>query len=68
MSRFGETIRCDGCGVEIELSPVKVGDFEYCCLNCSQGLACRCGERLEFDDQDIQPIKKEEFSDYLTGS
>ena len=50
MARFGDTIRCDGCGVEIPLSPVKVDDHDYCCVDCSQGLTCKCGEEVEMEE------------------
>ena len=42
---------CDGCGVEIQLSPVLKDDRQYCCQDCSQGLACHCAERMELDER-----------------
>jgi hypothetical protein len=44
--RIGETIYCDGCGVEILLSPVVVDEKYYCCRDCSDGLECECGPEL----------------------
>ncbi len=44
-----KTIRCDGCGIEISLSPVKVGERMYCCKDCADGLRCSCGARMELD-------------------
>ncbi len=64
MSRFGDMIRCDGCGVEIILSPVKIGEHLYCCLDCSQGIACNCGALMEQDDYEEDPTRKEVFSEF----
>jgi len=49
-------IWCDGCGVEIRWSPVVITGKEpmdksyYCCQDCSQGLRCRCRERMEIGE------------------
>jgi len=51
MFRQDETNRCVGCGAEIDLSPVMKDGRAYCCLDCSQGLKCNCGERMEMDDR-----------------
>ncbi|OGO35945.1 MAG: hypothetical protein A2W35_18965 [Chloroflexi bacterium RBG_16_57_11] len=51
---------CDGCGAEITWSPVVVrakGDNlqhragHFCCADCADERPCRCGERMEFDDE-----------------
>jgi hypothetical protein len=44
--RIGETVYCDGCGVEILLSPVVVDEKYYCCRDCADGLECDCGPEL----------------------
>jgi hypothetical protein len=51
MVKIEETLYCDGCGVEILLSPIMVNGFEYCCQDCSQGLVCRCAEKMELDER-----------------
>jgi hypothetical protein len=51
MVKRTETIICDGCGVEITWSPIVVNDRQYCCIDCSQGLPCTCGERMEEEDE-----------------
>jgi hypothetical protein len=43
------TIRCDGCGAELLLSPVKVGTHIYCCKDCSEGLKCTCGANMDLE-------------------
>ena len=52
MVMIEDTLFCDGCGVEIPLSPVIKDHAEYCCEDCAQGYQCDCGERMELDDQD----------------
>jgi hypothetical protein len=50
-------IHCRNCGVEITWAPLvrkaqnssKI--FYYCCKDCLEGLNCRCGERLELEEQ-----------------
>lgn len=49
MSEIEGTLRCDGCGVEIPLSPVVIGQYYYCCQDCAHGLSCDCAELLETD-------------------
>ena len=51
MTWIDETIWCDGCGVEINLSPVLVGTRTHCCRDCAQDIPCECGERMEMDDE-----------------
>ena len=57
MSRSEGVVWCDGCGVEIIWAPYRpVGvreqsNQDYCCENCFKGLSCRCGERMEMDDE-----------------
>ena len=51
MVRIDETLFCDGCGVEIPLSPVIKDNSEYCCEDCAQGIKCKCGERMELDER-----------------
>lgn len=50
MTGIEETVWCDGCGVELTWAPVVVGKHRYCCLDCQAGIPCRCGERLEIDE------------------
>lgn len=50
MSKTGNTVFCDGCGVEITWSPVIKVMHDYCCRYCYEGLSCKCGERQEQED------------------
>lgn len=50
MTWYEEMTWCDGCGAEITLGPVLADGYQYCCRDCSQGVLCRCGERMEFDE------------------
>jgi len=47
--RIEDTLRCDGCGVEVLWAPVKVNQLEYCCRDCADGFECNCGSRMEED-------------------
>lgn len=51
MVQYQETVWCDGCGVEINWSPVIYHNRKYCCEDCLKGFVCRCGERIEFDEE-----------------
>ncbi|HSQ28183.1 MAG TPA: hypothetical protein VLM80_13755 [Anaerolineales bacterium] len=63
MASIENTIFCDGCGVEITWSPVLVRNsrlgsgllvqrpLRYCCQACSEGLPCKCTERMELEEQ-----------------
>ncbi len=59
MSRTEGLIYCDNCGVEITWAPylpqrvgrTQVRQIDYCCQECFQGLFCRCGERMEMEDE-----------------
>jgi len=51
MTRTQETVWCDGCGVEILCAPVVLEERDYCCRDCLEGLACKCGERMELDEE-----------------
>ncbi|MBP1703420.1 MAG: Archaeal domain [Chloroflexi bacterium] len=57
MSRIEQTVWCDNCGVEITWGPiVRVGQarhriLHFCCMDCLAGRACKCGERLELEDE-----------------
>lgn len=51
MSRYTNTIWCDGCGVEITWGPRVEGERHYCCQDCLDGLPCKCGERMELDER-----------------
>lgn len=55
MARDRDTIWCDGCGVEITWAAVDDQQFIYCCPDCHAGLPCRCGERMELEDEHRQP-------------
>jgi hypothetical protein len=46
-----DSIRCDGCGVEIFLAPVIQGERHYCCEDCAAGRPCQCGKRQDRDDE-----------------
>jgi len=51
MTLYEETTWCDGCGVEITWGPVVADERRYCCWDCSQGIPCECGERMEIDEE-----------------
>ncbi len=51
MSKFQESVICEGCGAEITWSPVNKQDRLYCCEDCSNGLPCDCATRQEWDDE-----------------
>ncbi len=51
MTRYLDTVWCDGCGAEIVLSPVVKDGHEYCCVLCQNGLACDCAALQEFEDE-----------------
>lgn len=55
MARDRDTIWCDGCGVEISWAAVVDQQLIYCCIDCQEGLPCRCGERMEMEDERRQP-------------
>jgi hypothetical protein len=51
---------CDGCGVEITWAPIVIrgahGNIQlrtghYCCADCADERPCRCGERMELEDE-----------------
>jgi hypothetical protein len=47
MVKMNDTVFCDGCGVEILLSPVVKDHGEYCCEDCAQGYECECGKQMD---------------------
>ncbi|HLE13823.1 MAG TPA: hypothetical protein VI776_03670 [Anaerolineales bacterium] len=51
MAGIEEAVWCDGCGVEITWSPLIEGKRRYCCLDCQRGNPCRCGERMETEEE-----------------
>ena len=51
MSRSEDTIWCEGCGTEIRWSPYVTESQEFCCPNCAFGLACKCGETMDWDQE-----------------
>jgi hypothetical protein len=51
MGSIEATVWCDGCGVEITWGPWVVEKRRYCCQDCAQGLACRCAERMEQENE-----------------
>ncbi|UCD99046.1 MAG: hypothetical protein JSV42_19260 [Chloroflexota bacterium] len=51
MTWYDKVVWCDGCGAEITWGPVLVAKRPYCCRDCSQGYPCKCGERMELDDE-----------------
>jgi hypothetical protein len=60
MTWYDEMTWCDGCGAEITWVPVLADEGKYCCRDCSQGIQCACGERMEFDEE--QRFIKESYS------
>jgi hypothetical protein len=58
MSRIEDVIYCDNCGAEITWAPylphgaggAHPRPLDYCCQECFQGLPCRCGDRMEMED------------------
>jgi hypothetical protein len=51
MTRYQDTVRCNGCGREITWSPVVAGTLHYCCQDCMQGYRCECPDQLEPEDE-----------------
>lgn len=51
MTKYRDTIWCDGCGVEISWSAVVVDNRHFCCQDCCQGMGCECSYRMELDDE-----------------
>lgn len=51
MAGIEESVWCDGCGTEITWAPVIEGKRRYCCQDCQNGLPCRCGDRLDSDEE-----------------
>lgn len=51
MVKMIDTVFCDGCGVEIPLSPVIKDHSEYCCVDCAHGYECRYDEQMELDEE-----------------
>ena len=51
MTGIEATIWCDNCGVEILWGPIIRSQRYFCCQDCLDGLRCRCGERLEMEDE-----------------
>jgi len=49
-------IWCDGFGMEINWGPLVIPGKDprkkshYCCRDCSQGIHCRCRERMEIGE------------------
>lgn len=50
LSNTDRTIRCIGCGIEVSGDVWIVDHVVYCCQDCSQGLKCHCGDRMEEDE------------------
>jgi hypothetical protein len=45
---------CDGCGAEIQMASLVVGDgAHYCCARCANGERCACG--LVLDEDALEP-------------
>jgi hypothetical protein len=64
MTNFRADRFCDGCGVEITWAPFIVEPAsaqpvrrrgEYCCQDCSEGLRCKCSERILLDEERRKP-------------
>jgi hypothetical protein len=51
MTRYNDTVFCDNCGTEILWAPYFYTDGEYCCRDCAERRPCRCGERMEQEDE-----------------
>jgi hypothetical protein len=51
MTWYEEMTWCDGCGAEITYGPVLNAGRSYCCHDCSLGILCSCGERMDLDEE-----------------
>jgi hypothetical protein len=51
MTRYQDTIWCDGCGIEILWTPYVEQGQEFCCEDCAHGLVCDCQMQMEWDDE-----------------
>lgn len=57
MSRIEQTVWCDNCGVEITWGAiVRAGQerhriLHFCCSDCLAGRPCKCGERMEMEEE-----------------
>lgn len=45
-----DIVICDGCGVEISWAPIVEKDRQYCCHDCQQDRPCKCGSRMDEED------------------
>lgn len=64
MVRYGNTLWCDGCGIEIRWVPRVSDNAVYCCEDCLNGLPCECDENEPEDNMSwlvsIQPVPKDQ--------
>jgi endogenous inhibitor of DNA gyrase (YacG/DUF329 family) len=51
MTRYHDTVFCDNCGAEITWAPYLHAGKEFCCRDCAEGRLCRCGERMDWEDE-----------------
>ena len=51
MTRYHNTVWCNGCGAEITWGAVVVGNRLFCCQDCFRGRPCHCGERMDSQDE-----------------
>jgi hypothetical protein len=51
MTRYEQAVFCDTCGVEITWAPVFLNGSEFCCRECAKNRTCRCGDRMEWEDE-----------------
>jgi hypothetical protein len=49
MSRYDDTLWCDGCGVEITWVPIIKAGQAFCCQDCCDGIPCSCYRWSELD-------------------
>lgn len=52
MTFVDDTLRCDGCGIEILAAPVIINGYHYCCQDCAEGYECNCVP--ESEELDLQ--------------
>ena len=64
MTRYRNTIWCDGCGVEILWVPLQAGSLHYCCEDCRAGYRCECGSQQDEDREHEQAAKSPQYAYY----
>ena len=64
MTRYRNTIWCDGCGVEILWVPLQVGNLHYCCEDCKAGYRCECSTLEDENQGHEQEAKTPQYTYY----